>query len=39
MEGADPAVRWEGLGGSGTEEHEARNVGHSKTSIGINSLV
>ena len=39
MEGADPAARWESWGGSGSEEHEARNVGHSKTSIGTNSLV
>ena len=39
MEGADPAARWESWGGCGSEEHEARNVGHSKTSIGINSLV
>ena len=39
MEGADPAARWESWGRSGSEEHELRNVGHSKTSIGINSLV
>ena len=39
MEGADPAARWESWRGSGSEEYEARNVGHSKTSIGINSLV
>ena len=39
MEGADPAARLESLGGSGSEELEARSVGHSKTSIGTNSLV
>ena len=39
MEGADPAARWESWGAFGSEEHEARNVGHSKTSIGTNSLV
>ena len=39
MEGADPAARWESWGASGSEEHEARSVGHSKTSIGVNSLV
>ena len=39
MEGADPAARWESWGASGSEEYEARSVGHSKTPIGVNSLV